>query len=110
MGFIDSNDLPMMEPRPGFHGRFFHSEHMTFSYYEIAPGSRLHLHHHPEEEVWHIVDGELEMVLGDVTRVVRAGQAVVVPPNVEHAATASRACRAIVVDHPCRTHVGSVEI
>jgi mannose-6-phosphate isomerase-like protein (cupin superfamily) len=60
--------------------------------------------------VWHIIEGELELVLGDSTMVVRAGQAVVVPPDVEHSASASRPCRAIVVDHPARTHVGSVDI
>src|SRR6266508_4474488 len=42
-------------------GGFFHSDHMTFAYYEIEAGSEVHLHHHPQEEVWHVVEGELEL-------------------------------------------------
>src|SRR6266508_1170915 len=30
-------------------GGFFHSDHMTFAYYEIEAGSEVHLHHHPQE-------------------------------------------------------------
>lgn len=36
---------------------------MTFAYYEIEAGSEVHLHHHPQEEVWHVVEGELELVV-----------------------------------------------
>src|SRR2546429_2554139 len=100
MPFIDPEKLTPKEPLPGWSGRFFHSANMTFSYYDIAPGTPLHRHQHPEEEVWHIVEGELEMVIGDVTRVVRAGEAAVVPPNTEHCATPRQRCRAIVVDFP----------
>ncbi|MGI8903358.1 MAG: cupin domain-containing protein [Solirubrobacteraceae bacterium] len=108
MPFIETSKLPAKEPKPGWIGRFFHSEHMTFAYYEITPGSQLHLHHHSEEEVWHIIEGELEMVLGDTTRIVHAGEAVVVPAEAEHSARTSGYCRAIVVDFPAREAVGSV--
>ncbi len=108
MPFIQPSQLAPKEPKPGWTARFFHSEHMTFAYYEIAPGCQLHLHHHPEEEVWHIIEGELEMVLGDTTRIVPAGEAVVVPADVEHSARTSGSCRAIVVDFPAREAVGNV--
>lgn len=75
MPFIEPNELTPQEPLPGWVGRFFHSEHMTFVHYEIAPGSSVHLHHHPNEEVWNIIEGELEMVVGDTKKVVRAGPA-----------------------------------
>ena len=110
MPFIETSKLTPKEPLPGWSGRFFHSTHMTFSYYDIEPGTPLHLHHHPEEEVWHVVEGELEMAIGDVTRIVRAGEAAIVPANVAHRATAHRRCRAIVVDSPVRTRVGGVDI
>jgi len=110
MPFIVPSELAVKEPRPGWRGRFFHSEHMTFSYYEAAPGADVHLHRHPQEEVWHVVEGELEMVLDGVARVLRAGEAAVVPPGVEHSARARGPCRAIVVDHPTRDSVGGVDI
>jgi quercetin dioxygenase-like cupin family protein len=110
MGFIDPRELPVLEPRPGFEGRFFHSAHMTFAYYTIAAGSSVHLHHHPNDEVWHVIEGELEVTLADEVRVLHAGQAAVIPPNVEHSARAVIACRAIVADHPLRESVGGVDI
>jgi quercetin dioxygenase-like cupin family protein len=67
MGFIDPARLPVREPRPGFAGRFFHSDHMTFAYYTIAAGSAVHRHEHPNDEVWHVLDGELEVTLDGTT-------------------------------------------
>jgi quercetin dioxygenase-like cupin family protein len=110
MGFIDPDQLPVREPRPGFHGRFFHSDHMTFSYYTIDAGCDVHPHRHPNDEVWHVISGELEVTLEGETRVLRAGEAAVVPPDAEHSARAVTDCRAIVVDHPVRDSVGGVDI
>ena len=110
MDFIDTSQLPVREPRPGFRGRFFHSDHMTFAYYSIAAGSDVHPHRHPNDEVWHVLEGELEMRLGAEVRVLRAGEAAVVPPDVEHAARAITDCRAIVADHPVRHSVGGIDI
>lgn len=110
MPFIDPSELPVKQPRPGWNGRFFHSDNMTFAYYEIDPGSDVHVHHHPQEEVWHIIEGELELVIGDAERVVRAGQAAVVPAGVEHSARTSGPCRAIIVDYPLRDSVGGIDI
>lgn len=110
MPFIKPAELPVKEPRPGWRGRFFHSDHMTFVYYDIESGSSVHPHHHPNEEVWHVVEGELTMRLDGVERTVRSGEAVVVPANVEHSTSAPGPCRVIVVDHPVRTHVGGIDL
>jgi quercetin dioxygenase-like cupin family protein len=110
MPFIDVGELPVKEPRPGWRGRFFHADNMTFAYYEIAAGSDVHLHHHPQEEVWHVIEGDLELVVDGTTRVIGAGQAAIVPTEVVHGARAVSACRAIVVDHPTRDSVGGVDI
>ena len=110
MGFIDTSSLPVREPRPGFAGRFFHSENMTFAYYTIAAGSAVHPHSHHNDEVWHVLSGELEVRLADEVRVLRAGEVAVVPPDMEHPARALTDCRALVVDHPTRDSIGGVDI
>ncbi len=77
------------EPLPGWHGRCFHSETMTFPLYDVdADAAPLHEHHHPEEEVWNVVSGELALVIDGVEHIVRAGQAAVVPPDTVHSARA----------------------
>ena len=62
------------------------------------------------EEVWNIVEGELEMTVGGATAVLRAGEAAVVPSGVEHSARAVGPCRAIVVDYPTRDTVAGLDI
>lgn len=90
MPLVETSKLPVKEPRPGWRGRFFHSDHMTFAYYDIAPGSDVHTHHHSQEEVWHVIEGELELVVDGVTSVVRAGDAAVVPADVAHSGAGRR--------------------
>lgn len=93
----------MREPLPGWRGRFFHSEQMTFAYYDLDTDAvPLHEHHHPEEEVWHVVEGALAITVDGVEHIAPAGTAVVVPANTPHSARAVGPCRAIVVDTPRR--------
>ena len=109
MAIVESDGLPVKEPLPGWKGRFFHSEHMTFAYYDIdADAVALHEHHHPQEEVWHIIDGTLAVTVDGVEHTAGAGTAVVVPADTPHSAKAMGACRAIVVDTPRREQVGGV--
>ena len=109
MPLVELDDLPILEPRPGWRGRFFHSAHMTFAYYTIDPGASVDEHVHPEEEVWHVLDGRLEISLPEQTAVVCAEQAVVVPAGQRHAVRALEPSRVIVVDHPVRASVGGLD-
>lgn len=102
MPFIDSRDLHSRQPLPGWEGRFFHSESMTFAYYSVTAGSSIHEHSHPNEEVWHVIEGELEVTIAGETRVAGPGCAALVPPNTPHAVRARTDGRAIVVDYPLR--------
>lgn len=108
--FIDTAALPEIEPKRGWHGRFFHSEHMTFAYYEIDAGASLPAHSHPNEEVWNIVEGEAEITVGEETRCARAGSAVVIAGGTSHAVATTKGCRVIVVDHPARREVAGMKI
>jgi quercetin dioxygenase-like cupin family protein len=110
MAYINADALPEIEPKPGWRGRFFHSEHMTFAYYQIDAGATLHAHSHNNEEVWHIVEGEIDLTLGEETRRVRAGDAVVIPSGTPHAAATQKYCRAIVADYPSRHEVAGIKI
>jgi quercetin dioxygenase-like cupin family protein len=109
MPFVDIAHIPMLEPRPGWRGRFCHSAHMTFAYYAIAPGADVNEHQHEEEEVWHVIDGKLQISLDGVTRSVGPGEAVVVPGGQPHSVRALESSHVIVVDHPVRTSVGGLD-
>lgn len=110
MPFVDPTTLPIKEPLPGWKGRFFSSDRMTFGYYEVEAGAAIHEHAHPNEEVWHVIAGEVEVTIAGVVRVAAAGSAAIVPPNTLHAVRVITPAHVIVVDHPRRPVIGGVAI
>ena len=108
MPFIDTDAIEIKEPRPGWKGRFFSSENMTFGLYDVEPGAWIHAHDHPNEEVWHVIEGELEVTIAGETRIAGPGGVAVVPANTTHAVKALSKGRALVIDHPRRDSIGGV--
>jgi quercetin dioxygenase-like cupin family protein len=102
MAFIDTSKLPTIERLPGWRGRYFDSPSMTFAHYEFDAGSSIHEHSHPQEEVYHIIEGELELTIGGVTQRSGPGSVGIVPPNTPHAVKAISSGKVIVVDYPLR--------
>ena len=102
MPFVDTNDLKVTERLPGWKGRYFHSASMTFAHYEFLAGSSIHEHFHPEEEVYEVIDGELEVTIDGTSRIAKPGLVAIVPVNSRHSVRALTNGRLIVVDHPAR--------
>ena len=110
MTFIDTRRLSVKEPREGWMGRFFHSRNMTFAYYTVEAGAWIHEHSHPNDEVWNVIDGQLEITVAGETQVAGPGCAVVVPPDTAHSLKALTAVPAIVVDQPRRDSIGGIDL
>ena len=108
MPFIDTSQLKVKEPLPGWKGRYFHSESMSFAYYTAEAGASIHEHSHPNEEIWHVIEGELEVTIAGQTHVAGPGSVAVVPPNTAPAVKSLSDGRSIVVDYPLRHSVGGV--
>lgn len=108
MSFVDTNLLPHREPLPGWKGRFFNSNNMTFGYYNVEAGASIQEHSHPNEEVWHVLEGELEVSIGGQTQVAGPECVAIVPPDTLHSVRALTDGRAIVVDYPLRQSIGGV--
>jgi quercetin dioxygenase-like cupin family protein len=102
MPFIDTACLKVTERLPGWHGRYFHSTNMTFAHYDFKRGSSIHEHFHPQEEVYEVVEGELELTIDGATQIVRSGLVAVVPSNAHHSVKAITDGRVIIVDYPVR--------
>jgi len=102
MPFVDTRDLPVIERLPGWYGRYFHSPSMTFAHYEFRGGSSIHEHFHPQEEVWEVIEGEIEVTIDGVAQIARPGVVAIVPGNVRHSVRALTDGRAIIVDYPLR--------
>ncbi|MGH6877470.1 MAG: cupin domain-containing protein [Rhizomicrobium sp.] len=102
MNFIDTATLAVIERKPGWRGRGFDSPSMTFVQYEFDAGASIHEHRHPEEEVWQILEGELEITIGGETQRVGPGFVGIVPPDTIHSVRAVAGGKAIVTDFPRR--------
>lgn len=75
---------------------------MTFSHYDFTEGASIHEHFHPQEEVWEVIEGEIEVTIDGVVKVARAGLVAIVPGGVRHSVKALTNGRAIIVDYPLR--------
>ena len=102
MPFIDIKDIRELEPVPGYHGRFLHSENMTVAFWEIEAGAVMPEHAHPHEQVFTILEGEFELTIEGEIRHCIPGQAAVIPSSVLHSGRAVTPCRVIDIFHPVR--------
>jgi quercetin dioxygenase-like cupin family protein len=83
---------------------------MTFAYYAVQAGAWIHEHSHVNDEVWNVIDGQLEITIGRDARVVGPGCAAIIPPDTAHSVKALTDARAIVVDHPPRYSIAGIEL
>jgi quercetin dioxygenase-like cupin family protein len=102
MTMVDISKLDVRERLPGWYGRYFHTTNMTFAHYAFVGGAMIHEHFHPEEEVYEVIEGELELIVDGVSQIVRPGLVAIVPSGVRHSVRAISAGRAIIVDSPRR--------
>ena len=107
MELIDTHLLPSLEKLPGWHGKLIHAQSMTFAHWDFDQGAQIHAHSHEQEEVWHVLEGELEAVVDGETHVAVPGMVLILPPHQDHAITARTAGKAIVADHPSRRDFGA---
>jgi quercetin dioxygenase-like cupin family protein len=102
MPFVDTGSLRIIERLPGWFGRYFHSPSMTFAHYDFVRGASIHEHFHPQEEVYEVIEGELDVTIDGVVEIVRAGLVAIVPANVRHSVKAITDGRVIIIDYPVR--------
>jgi quercetin dioxygenase-like cupin family protein len=102
MPIVEIDKLRVIERLPGWFGRYFHSERMTVALYSFAKNASIHEHQHPQEEIYQVLEGELEITIDGSVHALRPGVAAIVPGNAPHSVRALSDGRAIIVDSPAR--------
>ena len=102
MPFLDTNAMPRTQKRPGWFGCIFSSPSMTFAHWDFKAGATIHEHGHEQEEVWHIVEGELDVTIAGETTRAGPGMVAIIPAQTAHAVVAVTDGKAIVADWPLR--------
>jgi len=87
------NEIAQKELMPGFKGRFVHGDSFTIAYWEIEKGAILPEHSHIHEQATQIIEGTLELTIGDKIHFLKPGAIVVIPSNVVHSGKAITACK-----------------
>lgn len=76
---------------------------LMINFVSFEPNTEAPLHWHEEEQISFVVDGEFEFEVAGEKHMLRRGQAVVIPPNVPHAArTYDSTCLEVDLFHPPR--------
>ena len=85
---------------PGVEIQFIHTPSVTFASWTFEPGGRVKAHKHPHEQITHCHTGVFVVEIEGEDVVLNAGDTVVIPGGVEHAARADEAASGVGADQP----------
>lgn len=86
----------------GIIGKYVHGEKTTLGVVEIEKGSDMAAHSHPHEQITMVLEGHLEMTIGNETINLFPGTIHVIPSNTVHSAIAHTNCKLIDIFSPVR--------
>ncbi|MBU3744477.1 MAG: cupin domain-containing protein [Sediminibacterium sp.] len=95
-------EIPEIEMIPGFLARFVHTDNLTFSFLTVAAGAALPEHHHPQEQVSMVMEGEFELTVSGKPIRLHPGQVLVIPSGTPHSGKAITNCKLLDVFNPVR--------
>ena len=89
MPIIDNNAIPLPEPEDGRSARRFVTKdggaaNVTVGELVMQAGAKVRLHTHPTDEAIILLEGRVEMIVGDERREVTAGHTLLAPPGTPH--------------------------
>jgi quercetin dioxygenase-like cupin family protein len=101
--WASKNDLPRFAPIAGLYMQCVTGGRIMANWVTIEPHTTIPRHQHPHEQVGVMLEGALEMTIGDETRLCRTGDAYTIPPNLPHSArTLDEGCVVLDVFSPPR--------
>ncbi len=95
--FTSVRALPGKEIAKGVTIKPLAGEHAMLNYVEFTPHAEVPIHSHPHEQLGLMIEGELDLQIGDERRTLRPGDTYVIPGGIPHGAW-TRVSRALVLD------------
>jgi quercetin dioxygenase-like cupin family protein len=84
MPFLELQNIQATPLVDGITLKAIYGEKCSVSFLELSPYSRIPAHHHDNEQIGIVLEGELEYTIGNETQLCRAGTTFVIPPNTIH--------------------------
>ena len=88
---------------------FAQGQRMNVLHWDMADGSEVKLHAHPQEQFGYVIRGGFEISIEGKTTVLKQGDAYFIPPNVPHSFRAVGDTEAIDVFSPAKSDFPWVE-
>ncbi len=102
MPFVHLSDIKQREIVPGFKAKMVHSDHMTFTFWNVEAGASLPAHSHPNEQITTVIKGKFEMTVAGETQIMEKGSVFVIPSGATHSGKAMIDSELIDVFYPVR--------
>jgi len=99
---MNLSEVKTKEIMPGYHGKMVHSESMTWAFWDVEDQAEVPEHHHPHEQIMHVIEGSFEFTLDGNTETYGPGDVVIIPSNVPHSGKALTPCRLMDIFSPAR--------
>ncbi|MFC1956766.1 cupin domain-containing protein [Chloroflexota bacterium] len=84
--FINTGNLPQKELAEGVTTNVAWGERLMLSFVKLNPNATVPPHRHPHEQMALVLSGKLEVTIADESRLLKEGDAFLVPSDVEHGA------------------------
>ena len=84
MSYFYLEEVKAKQPAEGVEVRVIPGERMTMAFFHLEPGAMIPEHAHPHEQMGTVLKGSIELAIGEENKVVMAGCAYRIPPNVDH--------------------------
>ena len=78
------DDVPEEQITPQIARRFLNADRVTIARFRLTRGGIVPAHKHENEQITSVLSGALKFVMGGQETIVRAGEVIQLPGNVEH--------------------------
>ena len=84
MAFWNLKTLKLDEFRPGIRSKLESGSNLTMAFMEIAPNKEGIAHDHPFDQCGVVIEGEIEMSVGEEKRLPRPMETYFIPAGIKH--------------------------
>jgi len=100
--FQEFSDIAITEISPGFMSKIIHTPDNTVNFIEVKAGNAIRRHQHIHHQCSFVIEGQFELTVDGVTRIVDVNTFALIPSNVFHSGRAITDCKLIDVFSPVR--------
>lgn len=103
MNFFKESDLKARKVLEGITLRAVSGNKTMMTFFEFEPNAVIQPHKHPHEQITYVIEGEMEFTVEGETKVLKAGDGVVIYSNQEHSAKVlNKPAKAVDAWYPIR--------